>query len=246
MTTGIWSAASGATGRTIALDVAANNIANASTPGFRADQTVFGEELARAGGLDAASATHRFSAVQGVETSRGPGRFEPTGRLLDVAIRDENTFFAVSTPAGERYTRAGNVQLGADGTLITPNGQRYLGSNGQPIAVPPDAGEVAIQPSGDVVVGELTFGRLLTVRVDPGSALVKEGDVLFRTVPGAARPTPVDPALEIGTLELSNVSAIKTMSTLVNATREFDMMTRVIDAFSAIERSAATSVMKGR
>ncbi len=247
MTTGIWSAASGAAGRTVALDVAANNIANATTPGFRADQAVFAQEMARAGAIDPASETHRFSAVSSVAVAGGPGRFESTERPLDVAIRDDGVFFVVKTPGGERYTRAGSIQIRQDGTLMTADGQPYVDSSRRPIVVPTESGEVSVSESGDVVVGgQTTIARLLTVRCGPGAELVKEGSVLFRLAGGAAQAVSVDPKLDVGTLELSNVSTVKTMSTLVNATREFDMLARVIDAFGAIERSAATTVMKGR
>ena len=76
--------------------------------------------------------------------------------------------------------------------------------------------------------------------------MVKEGNVLLRATPAAGRPAERDPELATESLELSNASALEGMTTLVGATREFEMLSRVVEAFSQIERRAAIDIMGGR
>ncbi len=247
MSTGIWSAASGAVAQTTALDVAANNIANATTPGYRADRAIFRQELNQALGAAVGTRSQRYAIVRTVEPDRRQGALNSTGRSLDVALRDPDHWLAVSTPQGERYTRSGALQLAADGTLRTPEGATYVGSNHKPIKVPPNAQSVAVNATGNIIVDGLDTGsRLHTVSFARSAGLVKEGAVLVRALPNAARPVNVDPDLEPGALETSNASALSGMTSLVQASREFEMMTKVIQAFSELEKLTAQQVGRGR
>lgn len=247
VTTGIWSAASGASGRTIALDIAANNIANAGTPGFAADRAVFREELARAeGSLGRASSSQRFATARSVSRATGTGQLEPTGQPLDVALAAPDAFLVIRTPAGDRYTRAGSLRVRFDGTLITATGHPCLDSNRQPIVLPAGGGDPVVNSAGEVLAGDTPVARLLTVTFGNVAALEKEGAVVFRAAAGAGEAVALETEVVTESLEVSDVSAVKTMTAMVDATRQFDMLTRVIDAFGSIERSAATTVMKGR
>ncbi|HEY8944062.1 MAG TPA: flagellar basal body protein, partial [Polyangiaceae bacterium] len=88
MSSGIWSAASGAVGQTAALDVAANNVANATTPGYRADTSVFRQTLADALGNAAGTRSQRFAITRTTTPDFTPGQVVHTGRALDVALTD--------------------------------------------------------------------------------------------------------------------------------------------------------------
>src|SRR5690606_348768 len=106
MSTGIWAAVSGATGQMAALDVAANNVANAGTPGFRADREVFA--VALAGAMDGNGAESlRYNTLRSVQPDLSVGQIVHTGRELDVALTREEGLFVVRTADGDRYTRAG-------------------------------------------------------------------------------------------------------------------------------------------
>ena len=144
MSTGIWSAASGAVSQMTALDVAANNVANASTPGYRADRVLFRQELNRANDLSAGTRSMKYSITRTVEPDRKQGQFVYTGRGLDVALRQPDTWLVVKTPQGERYTRAGSIQVAVDGTLKTPDGYPYIGPNHSILHARSDAQNVAI------------------------------------------------------------------------------------------------------
>lgn len=245
MSSGIWSAASGAVGQTTALDVAANNVANATTPGFRAETSVFRQTLADALGNAAGTQSQRFAITRSTAPDLRAGQMVHTGRALDVALGDDKSFFAVATPGGERYTRAGNFRLDVSGQLVTAEGQAVLGTNRRPIQLSPDARDVQIASDGSITVaGEPSGSAIGVFGFANLTGLEKEGHVLLRARPEAGRPEARSTPIETNTLELSNANAVTGMTNLVNASRQFEMVTRVIEAFSQVERRAATDIMK--
>ena len=245
MSTGIWSAASGAVSQMSALDVAANNVANASTPGFRADRALFRQELNRASDKSAGTRSMRYSLTRTVEPDRKQGQLVYTGRDMDVALRQPDTWFVVKTPQGERYTRAGAIQVAVDGTLKTPEGFQYLGSNHTVLHARTDARSIAISASGAITVDDTETGQqLAVVTFAKPEGLVKEGSVLVRATPAAGRARAAEPDLEMATLETSNSSALGGMTSLVQASREFEMLTKVIEAFSQVEQRVAQEVAR--
>jgi flagellar basal body rod protein FlgG len=234
-------------GQQAALDVAAGNIANATTPGFRADRALFRQTLVAVSNRAVPTQSLRYSVARTVEPDQRQGALVQTGRALDVAFRDENSLFVVSTPQGERYTRAGSFQLQPDGRVTTADGSLVLGAGRQPLNVPSGSTSVGISPSGELIVdGQPSGSKLLVVSFTRPQGLVKEGSVLLRATPQAGRPVESEPDLATESLELSNASALDGMTTLVSATREFEMLSRVVEAFSQIERRAATDIMGSR
>jgi flagellar basal-body rod protein FlgF len=230
-------------GQQTALDVAAGNIANASTPGYRADRALFRQTLVAANNRSAPTQSLRYSIARTVEPDRRQGQLQQTGRGLDVALRDPDTLFVVRTPNGERYTRAGSFDVRADGRLTTRGGELVMGNGHKPIVLPPNASDVHISPSGDIIAnGEPTGMKLLVVSFPKPEGLTKEGSVLLRAQ-NAGRPVQRDPDLATESLELSNASALDGMTSLVGASRDFEMMSKVVEAFSEIERRSATDIM---
>lgn len=240
MSTGMWSAVSGALAQQSSLDATANNLANARTTGYRADRTVFREYLAKA---QAPDPSERSAIVNSTVADMTQGAIEQTGRPLDVAIDGEG-FLAVNTPAGERYTRSGAIQLSQEGDLLV-GGNRLLDESHSPLAVPAGAHDVRIAANGSVVADGQELGRVLVVRFDPNTALEKDGAMLFRAPVGAAG-TPIDPKLIEASLEGSNVSVVKGMTELVTLNRGFDALSRAIETFGEMERKAAMGIMGSR
>jgi flagellar basal body rod protein FlgG len=233
-------------GQQSALDVAAGNIANATTPGFRADRALFRQTLVAASN-SVPSQSLRYSVTRTVEPDKRPGQIVQTGRPLDVALRHRDDLFVVSTPEGVRYTRAGSFQIGPDGSVTTAGGAIVLGPDHKPVKVPANATNVKLAPTGELLVdGETSGPKLMVVSFNRPEALQKEGSVLLRATAGAGRAVEKDPELATESLELSNASALESMTTLVTASREFEMLSRVVDAFSNIERKAATDIIGSR
>ncbi len=246
MSTGIWSAASGAVGKTSALDIAAENIANASTPGYRAEKAVFRQTLATA--LDRSRGTEslRYAITRTNVPFFQPGQIVDSGKPLDIAIPEGNGFFVVSTPEGERYTRAGSFRLAVDGTLVTPDGAPVLGENHRPIKADPTQTSLSFDRDGQLLQGDNPVGKLLVVKFQNVAGLEKQGNVLLRARADAGAVTPYETALEPGSIEHSNANAVQGMTALVTLTREFEMLTKVIEAFSQIDRKAATEIASSR
>ncbi len=206
------------------LDAQANNIANASTVGFKAERLIYNAIEAQTKGVG-----DRQNLVAGVSTSSGTdfsaGSMQQTGRSLDVAIEGD-AFLQIETPRGTRYTRAGNLGLDANGQLVTKNGDLVVG-NGGAITIP--KGEISIGADGSLSVGKQTFDKLKLVRFEnPTTALAKEGDALFIAT-GAENPQEnVNSRVAQGALESSNVNPMSEMVAMINNNREFESLQKSI------------------
>lgn len=241
MSNGIWAAASGAMSQTLALDVAAENVANASTPAYHVDRAVFRDVLTRAQAKKNGGFNLVYGQVGSITTDPTAGAFLPTGRPLDVALKG-GSYLVVKTARGERYTRYGSIQLAKDGTLTTRDGDPLLDPNRKPIKVSPTS-KLAISSDGNVLVDGQASGSLLVVSFANQSGLVKEGSTLMRADTTAGKAAPATPELEVGALEASGASAVKGMIDIVTATRAFEVCERAIDAFRDADRKAATELM---
>jgi flagellar basal-body rod protein FlgF len=238
MSDGIYVALSGAIAQSASLDATATNLANAATDGYQRIRPVFREAMANATAGSMRSVTLSNTSL---DTSRGTLR--QTGRALDVAM-PEKSYLSVNTARGERYTRAGALDIGRDGTLITGKGDAVKGEDGRPIRTDPTKGEVKISPSGEVMQGESQIGRLRLVSFPRPDQLAPEGGTLLNATPAAGTPTVAKGDLAIGSLEASNTSVVGAMTDLVNASRTFDAFQRAIDAFRDADQQVMTSVPK--
>ncbi|MBL8320064.1 MAG: flagellar basal-body rod protein FlgF [Burkholderiaceae bacterium] len=216
-------------------DVLANNLANASTPGFRAELTAF-----RAVPVLGSGASTRVYAIESTPgTSNDPGQVMPTGRNLDVAMKG-NAWLAVQALDGtEAYTRAGALDVNAEGVLITKNGLTVLGDGG-PINVPANA-QIQIGADGTISAGvgnarPQAVGRLKLVT--PEAPLVRGTDGLFRAGEGEL-PADANARLQDGALEGSNVSPIETMIAMIAAARQFEQQMKMLQGAQDKEQAAA-------
>lgn len=218
----------------------ANNMANVSTPGFRAQINNFravpvvGDELATRAMV--------VAATPGADMRSGP--MMQTGRPLDVAVRGDG-WLTVQMPDGsEAYTRVGNLQIGADGQLMTMDSRPLVGDAG-PLVVPPGSslvvagdGVITALGAGDPVVGAAEVGRLKLV--NPAAAdLVRGDDGLFRMQAGAAAP-PADPAVRLlsGALEGSNVNPVEVMVDMIANARRFEMQMKTLQTAESNDQQA--------
>ena len=215
-------------------DALANNLANASTPGFRAELQAF-----RSVPVEGSGASTR---VYSLETTTGydstPGAITSTGRNLDVAAKG-NAWLAVQALDGtEAYTRGGSLELSSDGTLTTRSGLPVLGDGG-PLQVPPNTA-VSIGADGTVSAKSSdgkssTIGKLKLVT--PEAALTRGEDGLFRAADGDLSAD--DTArVQDGALEGSNVNPVENMVAMISAARQFEAQMKMVQTAEANEKSA--------
>jgi flagellar basal-body rod protein FlgF len=233
---GFYAACSGLKSQTNALEIAANNIANVSTTGYRGQMPAFHSLLVqtagpRMGGWE--QLVNEQAALNGARLDLGQGNLEHTGNPLDFAIEGPG-FFEVQAKGGTLYTRNGNFQVSAAGELVTPAGDPVLGVSG-PIKVP--HGTVAISPDGTVSVDGAVSGKLRLVEF-AAAAEVKPAGSSYYSATGATAA--VASSVRQGMLESSNVSAVAAMVGLISAQRQAEMSERAMSAFySEFNRIAA-------
>ncbi|RKY05243.1 flagellar basal-body rod protein FlgF [Candidatus Poribacteria bacterium] len=240
MIRGLYKAAQGMLYRQRKLDVIANNLANASSTGYKRSMVGFNAayptNFAPAPRLILASlplrnADHMPELMimrYGVDFSQGPIR--ETGNPLDFAINGRG-FFVIQTPNGVRYTRDGRFALNANGELVTLNGDKVLGQNG-PITIP-KGGSIHVDKSGRIYVDGKYVDTLLIVDL-PLSSLAKEGKVRFAAV-GTTTPQPIPANAEVlqGFLEDSNVDIVREMVEMIETLRCYESYQKAIQAFDS-------------
>jgi flagellar basal-body rod protein FlgG len=223
---------------TIRQQAATNNMANVSTNGYKADNTVYGSfpelllgnksagETNRTGLLASIGSLSMGNVVTGIETDLTPGSFKQTGNPLDLAI-DGEAFFTVMGQNGQTYyTRNGALTTDANGTLVTASGELVLGEGG-PITLP--QGDVMVSDDGTISVGGAQVGKLRLATFPDGTVLEKVGNTLFSPTDANVQPTPANGASVCqGFIEASNVDSTRTMVEMMSALRAYEVEQRVL------------------
>jgi flagellar basal body rod protein FlgG len=227
MDSGYYVAAGSLMARSFQLEVVSNNLANAATVGYKPDQPFFavfnkaagsGRKLPLSGYLNDGV----VFAETGVVTEQGT--LKATGRPLDVAL-EGNAFLNVRTPAGDRVTRDGRLQMGTDGQLQAMDGSPVLGKNGQPITVDPKKGNVSITADGTVQQANVVLGQLDLKAYEKPGALKRTGALRFD--PTGAAEAPIKGMVTQGHLEQSSVDSASTMVEMIRLNRLFEMSQKV-------------------
>ncbi|WP_457324128.1 flagellar basal-body rod protein FlgF [Roseateles sp. P5_E11] len=207
-------------------DVLSHNLANVTTNGFRAELQAFRAVPVRGDG----ASTRAFALETTIGYNDAQGPLTPTGRNLDVAMQG-NAWLAVQANDGtEAYTRAGSLDVNAEGILVMRNGMPVLGDGG-PINVPANS-EVAIGSDGTVSAKApnqkpTTVGRLKLVTPEATNQLTRGDDGLFRALEGDL-PANQAARLQDGALEGSNVSPVETMVAMIAAGRQFEQQMKLL------------------
>ena len=219
--------------------VLANNLANVSTNGFRAELSTYRSVPLRGDG--ATTRVFALEATSGfLDKPVAPMRSD---RGMD-AMTTANGWFAVQGLDGtEAYTRNGHFEVATDGTLVTGTGLPALSSDGSPIAVPAGA-DLTLGPDGTILakVGKQpanAIGRLKVVTPTPDDSLKRSNDGLFRSASGDPLNADATARLQIGVLEGSNVNPIETMVGMIQTARQFEAQTRLLQSAESNDRSAA-------
>ncbi len=223
MNYGLYSIFLGMRARQNTLETQANNIANASTTGFKAQRMIYSTfEAEKKGSGDRQLLVAGASAASTTDFSGGS--IQQTGRGLDIAIEGD-AFLQVQTPRGIRYTRAGNMTVNDGGQLVTKNGDLVVGEKG-PITIPRDS-QLSIGQKGVLSAAGKDIDSLKLVRFDnPAAALVKDGESMF-VATGAEAPQAATGSRVIqGSLEGSNINSVSEMVAMINNNREFESLQR--------------------
>ncbi len=216
MSNAVYTALSKQAGLSKELNSIANNVANASTAGYRREGYLFSEYIQR---LEPQDRSLSQSNVAGHFFDATPGALTQTGGAFDVAIDGEG-YFLVETPRGERLTRQGSFLLDAEGQLVTPDGNRVLGEGGSPVTIPPEAANITIAIDGTIAADGAPVGKLGLVTVDP-TALAREGNNLMRATQDYEAVE--NPKLRQGFVEASNVNAVIEVSRLIEVQRAYEL-----------------------
>lgn len=198
-------------------EIAANNLANAETSGYKAER-VFARLIGDA--IPAADTATDLTA----------GALKETGSPLDFALGGDG-YLVVDTPAGERLTRSGSFTLDADGRIVDAHGNALLGEGG-PLVV--GEGRIEVDGAGIIEVEGREVGRLRVETVPPGAEMVHEGGTLFIPPAGRAAQALEQRRVHQGFLENSNVSTIDSLVDMISIQRNYAAVQRAIVTLDGI------------
>ncbi len=222
-------AMSGARQTEIAQAINANNLANASTAGFRADLHAFSYENVEGPGQK--SRTNAIVDQYGTDFKPGPQ--QSTGRELDIAIQGDGFLAVLDANGEEAYTRAGDLQLNSGGLLTTGAGHVVVGDGGT-LAIPPSStvtvgqdGTVSIQALGQGAETVAAIDRIKLVKAND-SGMQKGSDGLFRAGDEAPLASDASVTVTAGVLEASNVNIASTLVNMIELARQYETQLKMI------------------
>ncbi|WP_417523436.1 flagellar hook-basal body complex protein [Marinovum sp.] len=219
------------------MQVVANNIANAATTGFRAENMIFSEHVV---GIENGPSISMASGNIGAASDM-QGALTSTGGRFDFAIEGAG-YFLVQTPAGERLTRAGNFSPNGQGDLVTKDGYPVLDAGGAPIFIPPDASDLGIGSDGTLSSNGRPLAQLGVVMPTDGQDLIREDGVMFAAEAGFE---PVEnPKVLQGFLENANVDPIRQIARMIEVQRAYEMGQNFLDAENERIRTAMQTFLK--
>jgi flagellar basal-body rod protein FlgF len=234
-------AASGLRARMESLDLLANNIANASTGGYKADREFY-SLYAAPEETDSDSASS-MPVIERPWIDLSQGVVAATGNPLDVALSGAG-FLAVQAPGGTLYTRNGNLRLAADGKLVTPDGYPVRGVGGASLTLQP-ARPVDIAKDGTIQQDGNVVGQLEIADFTSTAGLAKQGGNYLRVTDPALRPsTPTGTSVEQGKLEASNTGSAEAAVRLMSVMRQFEMLQKAVLLGAEMNSQAIQEVAK--
>jgi len=209
------------------MQVTANNVANMSTAGYKAQGVLFNEELTKAQGEIENNGKLSMVLDHGTFRRVEQGPLQQTGNPLDLALEGSG-FFEIQTPQGPRYARAGNFSLDRDGQIVTQSGYPVASDGGQPITIPQGDTQIMIANDGTLTTAESgIIGRVGVMRFDDEQKLLEQGEGLYAAngeVPTAAENTKILQFM----LEGSNVQPILEMNKMIEIVRNYQQTQRLL------------------
>jgi flagellar basal-body rod protein FlgF len=212
-----------------AMDITANNIANANTPGFRTERVQFSDWMDPQTGTASVPGGRPITYAQDRATYREQqtGTLTHTANPLDLALTGDG-YFTVSTKAGPRLTRDGRFGLMPDGTVADSNGNPVLDVAGKPIRISPTDTQISIAGDGAISTGSGPIGKVGVVQPADPMKLRAEGATNF--VSDTTTAAVAAPGIVQGAIEGSNVQPVMEVARMMNDVRQFQFVTQLVQA----------------
>jgi flagellar basal-body rod protein FlgF/flagellar basal-body rod protein FlgG len=230
MDSGYYAAMTGLVARTQALDTAAANLANAQTPGYRAEREYFRSVLLGPDAFDSqlGQTVNNYGLLGGDRLSMAQGALQQTGNPLDLAVEGEG-FFQVQTANGIRYTRDGGFHRAQNGQLVTSAGEPVLSATGQPIPVPP--GEVSVGVDGVLSVAGGVVATVGVFTFPAGAQMLPEGANRYIAPSGVTPALSTNAEIHQGAIETANQDVVQGSLNLIVMQRQAEMMQKALTIF---------------
>lgn len=236
----LYIASSGGRDILMSQTVAANNLANASTPGFREDL-----DFSSSAYLDKGGDSRVFAGGRRNLVNMDSGQIQMTNRSMDIAINGKGWISVLGDAGAEGYTRRGDLRMNEYGQLVNGAGNQVQGEGG-PIAIPPHSkieigvdGTISIVPLGQDPNTLVALDRIKLVKPEDESVLGKFEDGLLR--PNNGEPLPADASVILipGSLESSNVNPLTAMVDMIDMSRRFEYNQKVVKTAETMDQSSA-------
>jgi flagellar basal-body rod protein FlgF len=237
----VYTALTGLRSQMAAQSTIANNIANASTTGYRADRVSFDRLVLQGSGFE----SRQLAAEEVEDFDRRAGTIVQTARPLDVAVTSDSWIAVQATDGSEAYTRRGDLSVAASGVLETGDGFPVMGSGG-PITVPPyqsiaiaEDGTVSIVPAGGDPTQPQVIDKIKLASPE-GSQTAKGLDNLLHVKGGGVLPEDLDGKLASGALEQSNVNLTQALVDMIENQRSYEVQAGLLKEARNMDESAAS------
>jgi len=219
------------------LDIVANNIANVDTAGFKVESLMQKTDPAEPASTLQGPRPVKFVGEDGVARDFGQGALRQTDGPLDLGIEGQG-FFQVNTPSGPRYTRDGRFRMDDTGKVVTEGGFPVADDGGGEITLDPALGQVTVAADGTVSQGATRVGKIGVVQFPTLATLEKAGDNLYRNTSNQTPQPAAEARVRQGMLEGSNVKPILEITRMIEVSRAYEQMARIMDSNSELSKSA--------
>ena len=225
------------------LDIAANNLANVDTTGFKVESMVSASDDDNTARTIGVTQPVKFAIDHGLARDFTQGGLTKTGAPFDLAISGDG-FFQVQTASGVRYTRDGRFAVNAQSQLVTQTGDAVLDASGSPITVNPQGNTPVIGRDGTITqtvsgqVNSQVVGKIGVVTFPNLSALSKEGDGMYSLATNQSPTQSLNPVVQQGMLEGSNVNSVIQITDLIRINRAYEMVSQMLSSTADLTATA--------
>ncbi|HEX2859425.1 MAG TPA: flagellar hook basal-body protein [Alphaproteobacteria bacterium] len=236
--------ASGALAAQRRFNATADNVANASTVGYRRLKPDF-QEMVSGRSKSASGNGTSYVADRGILMDASQGTFSNTGNPFDLAIGGDG-YFAINVNGNTQYTRRGQFVENSEGQLVTPEGYPLLDNAGAPFQLPTDAREFRVSEDGTISTEQGTIGQIGIFSFSPEqqTGLIRAGTTSYIAGPNAAPTVLENPSVKQGMLEASNVNAVTEMVDMNLASQAYQNSLKLLKTMEDTEANAISTLGK--